>query len=96
MLIERGNPEPSGQLMPIEISQRRQVGVALIQFFGASCCKLPRQTLDIPVKFPEGRYYFQCDPHAVLGMKGHLERSIDWIGSLRGSFSPRSFGSDSE
>jgi len=21
---------------------------------------------------PAGNYYFQCDPHAALGMKGHL------------------------
>jgi|SRR5689334_10807944 len=35
--------------------------------------QLPGQTLDIPVNFEEGKYYFQCDPHAALGMKGHLE-----------------------
>lgn len=35
--------------------------------------QLPGQTLDIPVSFDEGKYYFQCDPHAALGMKGHLE-----------------------
>ena len=35
--------------------------------------QLPGQTIDIPVNFDEGKYYFQCDPHAALGMKGHLE-----------------------
>ncbi len=35
--------------------------------------QLPGQTIDIPVNFAKGRYYFQCDPHAALGMKGHLE-----------------------
>ena len=35
--------------------------------------QLPGQTLDIPVNFEKGHYYFQCDPHAPLGMKGHLE-----------------------
>ena len=35
--------------------------------------QLPGQTYDVPVSFPEGKYYFQCDPHAALGMKGHLE-----------------------
>lgn len=35
--------------------------------------QLPGQTLDIPVSFAPGHYYFQCDPHALLGMQGHLE-----------------------
>jgi plastocyanin len=35
--------------------------------------QLPGQTLDIPVNFAKGHYYFQCDPHAALGMIGHLE-----------------------
>ena len=35
--------------------------------------QLPGQTLDIPVTMPKGHYYFQCDPHAALGMRGHLE-----------------------
>lgn len=34
--------------------------------------QIPGQTYDLPVTFAEGRYYFQCDPHALLGMKGHL------------------------
>lgn len=34
--------------------------------------QLPGQTWDIPIKMPAGTYYFQCDPHALLGMKGHL------------------------
>jgi plastocyanin len=35
--------------------------------------QLPDQTYDVPVNFTEGKYYFQCDPHAALGMKGHVE-----------------------
>jgi plastocyanin len=35
--------------------------------------QLPEQTLDIPVNLAEGHYYFQCDPHAALGMIGHME-----------------------
>jgi plastocyanin len=35
--------------------------------------QLPGQTYDVPVNFKEGRYYFQCDPHAALGMKGHVK-----------------------
>ena len=35
--------------------------------------QLPDQTYDLPVNFAEGKYYFQCDPHAALGMKGHLK-----------------------
>jgi plastocyanin len=29
-------------------------------------------TVDIPVDLPSGRYYFQCDAHAEMGMVGHL------------------------
>jgi plastocyanin len=35
--------------------------------------QLPGQTYDLPVTMQPGHYYFQCDPHAALGMKGHLE-----------------------
>lgn len=36
--------------------------------------QLPGQVLLIPVNFAAGKtYYFQCDPHALLGMKGHLK-----------------------
>lgn len=35
--------------------------------------QLPGQTYDLLVNLPEGHYYFQCDPHAALGMKGRLE-----------------------
>jgi plastocyanin len=35
--------------------------------------QLPGQTYDVVVNFPEGKYYFQCDPHAALGMKGKLQ-----------------------
>lgn len=34
--------------------------------------QLPDQTYDVKVTFAKGRYYFQCDPHVALGMKGHL------------------------
>ena len=35
--------------------------------------QLPGQTYDLVVNLKEGHYYFQCDPHAALGMKGTLE-----------------------
>ena len=35
--------------------------------------QLPDQTLDVPVNLAPGKYYFQCDPHAALGMQGHVE-----------------------
>lgn len=35
--------------------------------------QLPGQTYDVKVTFEPGTYYFQCDPHALLGMKGHLK-----------------------
>lgn len=35
--------------------------------------QLPGQTHDLVVDLQEGKYYFQCDPHAALGMKGKLE-----------------------
>jgi plastocyanin len=35
--------------------------------------QLPGQEWDYTVALAEGHYYFQCDPHAALGMIGHLE-----------------------
>ena len=35
--------------------------------------QLPGQTYDLVVTMEPGHYYFQCDPHAALGMRGHLE-----------------------
>jgi len=35
--------------------------------------QLPGQTYDFVVNLQEGDYYFQCDPHAALGMVGKLE-----------------------
>ena len=32
--------------------------------------QLPGQTHDIKVTWGPGKYYFHCDPHALLGMKG--------------------------
>jgi plastocyanin len=41
---------------------------------GASALlQLPGQTADLKVTLAPGKYYFQCDPHAALGMKGKLE-----------------------
>ncbi|MEO7963869.1 MAG: plastocyanin/azurin family copper-binding protein [Gemmatimonadaceae bacterium] len=34
--------------------------------------QLPGQTEDVKVTWGAGRYYFQCDPHALLGMVGHV------------------------
>lgn len=36
--------------------------------------QLPQQAIEVPVNFPAGKtYYYQCDPHAALGMKGHVK-----------------------
>ena len=35
--------------------------------------QLPGQTADVKVSFAPGSYYFQCDPHALLGMVGRLK-----------------------
>lgn len=35
--------------------------------------QLPGQTFDVKVTFAPGKYYFQCTPHAALGMHGYLE-----------------------
>jgi len=35
--------------------------------------QLPGQTYELPITLAPGKYYFQCDPHAALGMIGHLE-----------------------
>ena len=35
--------------------------------------QIPDQTYDLTVTLAKGHYYFQCDPHAALGMKGKLE-----------------------
>ena len=35
--------------------------------------QLPGQTKDILLNFGTGHFYFQCDPHALLGMMGHVE-----------------------
>lgn len=34
--------------------------------------QLPGQTYDVLVNWAPGKYYFQCDPHAALGMHGHV------------------------
>jgi plastocyanin len=35
--------------------------------------QLPGQTADVKVTWAPGKYYFQCDPHAALGMTGQVE-----------------------
>lgn len=35
--------------------------------------QLPEQTWDYLVALAPGKYYFQCDPHAALGMTAKLE-----------------------
>jgi plastocyanin len=35
--------------------------------------QLPGQTWEYVVALAPGKYYFQCDPHALLGMVGRLE-----------------------
>lgn len=35
--------------------------------------QLPDQTWEYVVSLAPGHYYFQCDPHALLGMNGRLD-----------------------
>lgn len=35
--------------------------------------QLPGQTYELLVAMAPGKYFFQCDPHALLGMVGRLE-----------------------
>lgn len=39
--------------------------------------QLPGQEFDVVVSMAPGKYYFQCDPHALLGMVGQLEVEDD-------------------
>lgn len=34
--------------------------------------QLPQQTYDVKVTWDPGTHYFQCDPHALIGMMGHV------------------------
>jgi plastocyanin len=34
--------------------------------------QLPGQAYDLPVNLDPGTYFYQCDAHAALGMKGHI------------------------
>jgi plastocyanin len=35
--------------------------------------QLPGQTWDVKLAFGKGNFYFQCDPHAALGMRGSVK-----------------------
>ncbi len=35
--------------------------------------QLPGQTIDVALTFGNGDFYFQCDPHALLGMVGRVK-----------------------
>lgn len=66
------------------VSFELKIGVHNVNFFPDSnpgksdlppaspMLQLPDQTYDLLVTLKPGRYYFQCDPHALLGMIGHL------------------------
>jgi len=43
----------------------------------AAMLQMPGQTFDVLVTWDEGRYTFQCDPHALLGMIGHVKVEDD-------------------
>lgn len=34
--------------------------------------QLPGQVTDVKVEWAPGSYFYQCDPHALLGMVGHV------------------------
>ena len=46
-------------------------GVALPP--ASALLQLPGQTVDVKVTWAPGKYFFQCDPHALLGMIGRVE-----------------------
>ena len=78
IVIKLITDETSNRFEPNKIEAKKgdvlrftlQAGVHNVHFLADSN---PGKTLDIPVTFAEGKYYFQCDPHAALGMIGHLE-----------------------
>jgi plastocyanin len=39
--------------------------------------QLPGQSFDLLVDMEPGRYFYQCDPHAALGMVGNIEVTGD-------------------
>lgn len=39
--------------------------------------QIPGQKLDIPLNFGKGKFYFDCIPHVLLGMIGHVEVEDD-------------------
>jgi len=43
----------------------------------AQMLQVPGLTFDVLVTWDEGRYTFQCDPHALLGMIGHIKVEDD-------------------
>jgi plastocyanin len=51
-------------------ADRNPSGVALPK--ASPFLQLPGQTHDITVDMPAGSYFFQCDPHVLLGMVGTL------------------------
>ncbi len=34
--------------------------------------QIPGQTFDVKMTFGNGRFYYQCDPHILLGMLGYI------------------------
>jgi plastocyanin len=54
-------------------------GVALPP--ASALLQLPGQTVDVKVTWAPGKYYFQCDPHALLGMIGRVEVEDESEGS---------------
>jgi plastocyanin len=51
-------------------ADRNPAGVALPA--ASPFLQLPGQTHDVTVDMPAGSYFFQCDPHVMLGMVGTL------------------------
>lgn len=35
--------------------------------------QIPGQKLDVPLNFGTGEFFYQCDPHAMLGMVGRVK-----------------------
>lgn len=51
-------------------ADRNPAGVQLVA--PSDLLQLPGQSWDLNVTMPAGEYFFQCDPHAALGMVGTI------------------------
>ena len=62
-----------GSYLAVLADGTHRVGTGVFATADAWSQWVARQTFDVKVTFAPGTYYYQCDPHALLGMKGHLK-----------------------